>query len=180
MHDDAKVASDTSKQGPWKRVWHKSRGWTLCRSGGQGDDVYHAVGPTFLWQESSQHNKYIYICYTRCSKDVMAAFIPNNSVNHIIDTAGMLIEGYKVSRLINKSLVIWPWAGVAQWLALSPHSKRFWVRTCRPSGNFLCRVCIFSLYLHEVPPGASVSSHSPKTCRLGQLAMGVNGCLSLC
>jgi len=38
-------------------------------------------------------------------------------------------------------------------------------------GHCLCGACTFSLCLREFPPGAPVSSHSPKMCGLGWLAM---------
>jgi len=63
------------------------------------------------------------------------------------------------------------WGGtVAQWLALLPHSAR---DPCSipASGHCLCGVCTFSPCLHGFPPGALVSSHSPKMCGLGGLAM---------
>ncbi|XP_056147070.1 surfeit locus protein 2 isoform X2 [Lampris incognitus] len=59
---------------------------------------------------------------------------------------------------------------VAQWLARSPHSKKvlglspglvqpWWVILGHP----VCGVCMFSPCLRGFPPGAPVSSHSPKT-----------------
>ena len=38
-------------------------------------------------------------------------------------------------------------------------------------GHCLCRVCTFSPCLHGFPPGAPVSSHRPKMCGLGGLAV---------
>uniref|UniRef100_A0A8C4RSA4 Ig-like domain-containing protein n=1 Tax=Erpetoichthys calabaricus TaxID=27687 RepID=A0A8C4RSA4_ERPCA len=38
-------------------------------------------------------------------------------------------------------------------------------------GSSLRGVCMFSLCLRGFPPGTPVSSHSPKTCRLGGLAI---------
>ena len=38
---------------------------------------------------------------------------------------------------------------------------RFWVKAC------LCGVCMFSLCLRGFSLGSPVSSHSPKTCKLG-------------
>ncbi|KAF7657094.1 hypothetical protein LDENG_00032070, partial [Lucifuga dentata] len=49
---------------------------------------------------------------------------------------------------------------VAQWLALSPHSKT--VLGLSLTRSFLCRVCMFSLCLPGFPPGAPASSHLQK------------------
>ena len=49
---------------------------------------------------------------------------------------------------------------------------------------FLCRVCMFPLCLRGFSPGMPTSSHSPKTCKLGdtlighsKLPVGMDGCL---
>ena len=55
---------------------------------------------------------------------------------------------------------------VAQWLALLLHSSRD-LGSIPGSGHCLCRVCTFSSCLRGFPPGAPVSSHSPKMCGLG-------------
>jgi len=59
---------------------------------------------------------------------------------------------------------------VAQWLALLPHSGRD-LGSIPGLGHCLCGVCIFSPCVCEFPPDAPVSSHSPKMCGLGGLAM---------
>ena len=59
---------------------------------------------------------------------------------------------------------------VAQWLALLLHSTRD-PGSIPGLGHCLCGVCTFSPCLRGFPPGAPVSSHSPKMCRLGGLAM---------
>ena len=38
-------------------------------------------------------------------------------------------------------------------------------------GHYMCGICTFSLCLRGFPPGAPVSSHTPKMCGLGGLAM---------
>ena len=50
---------------------------------------------------------------------------------------------------------------VAQWLALLPHSVRD-PGSIPSLGHCLCGVCRFSPCLRGFPPGAPVSSHSPK------------------
>jgi len=50
---------------------------------------------------------------------------------------------------------------VAQWLALLPHSTRD-PGLIPGLGHCLCGVCPFTPCLHGFPPGAPVSSHSPK------------------
>ena len=63
------------------------------------------------------------------------------------------------------------WGGtVAQWLAPLPHSARGHGFNS-DLGQRLCGVCIFFLCLHGFPLSAPVSSHSPKMCGLGGLAM---------
>ena len=75
---------------------------------------------------------------------------------------------------------------MAQLLALSLHRVRIRVRT------FLCRVCMFSPCPCRFTPGPPlVSSHSPKTCKLGvgllvtlncpceRVNVSVNGCSPL-
>jgi len=57
---------------------------------------------------------------------------------------------------------------VAQWLALLLHSSRVPV-SIPGSGHCLCRVCTFSLCLRGFPPGAPVSSHSPKNVRVRRI-----------
>jgi len=59
---------------------------------------------------------------------------------------------------------------VAQWLALLPHSARD-PGSIPGLGHCLYRVCTFSPCLRGFPPGAPVSSRSPKMCGLGELAM---------
>ena len=59
---------------------------------------------------------------------------------------------------------------MAQWLALLPHSARD-PGSIPAQGHCLCGVCTLSPCLHGFPPGAPVSSHSPKVCGLGGLAM---------
>lgn len=54
---------------------------------------------------------------------------------------------------------------MVQWLSRSPHlARRFQVQTLHPRETFLWRVYMFSL---KVP--ARISSHCPKTNRLGQV-----------
>ena len=55
---------------------------------------------------------------------------------------------------------------VAQWFALLLHSSRD-LGSIPGSGHCLCGVCTFSSCLRGFPPGAPVSSHSPKMCGLG-------------
>jgi len=55
---------------------------------------------------------------------------------------------------------------VAQWIALLPHSARD-LGPIPGLGHCLCGVCTFSPCLCGFPPGAPVSSHTPKMCRLG-------------
>ncbi len=44
-----------------------------------------------------------------------------------------------------------------------------WFEPRQGQEGFLCGVCMFSLCLRGFTPGALVSSHSTKTCRLGEL-----------
>jgi len=53
-----------------------------------------------------------------------------------------------------------------QWLALLSHSARD-LGSIPGLGLCLCGVFMFSLCLPGLPPGAPVSIHSPKVCRLG-------------
>lgn len=53
--------------------------------------------------------------------------------------------------------IFWP-----DWLALLPHSKK--ILSSNSTG-----LCMFSLCLYGFPPGALVSHHSLKTCKLGKL-----------
>jgi len=55
---------------------------------------------------------------------------------------------------------------VAQWLALLLHSSRD-LGSIPGLGHCQCGVCTFSSCLRGFPPGAPVSSHSPKMCGLG-------------
>ena len=54
---------------------------------------------------------------------------------------------------------------VAQWLALLLHSSRD-LGSIPGLGHCLCGVCTFSPCLRGFPPGAPVSSHSPKDVRV--------------
>jgi len=58
----------------------------------------------------------------------------------------------------------------AQWLTLLPHNTRD-LGSIPGFGHCLCGVCTFSLCLNGFPPGAPLSSHSPKNVQLGELAM---------
>ena len=57
---------------------------------------------------------------------------------------------------------------MAVWLALAPHSAKD-LGSIPALGDCLCGVCTFSPCLRGFPPGAPVSSHSPKMCELGGL-----------
>ena len=67
--------------------------------------------------------------------------------------------------------------------ALLLHSKKDLASTPRAGRAFLCGVCMFSSCLRGFSPGTPASSHSPKTCMIGdsKLPVGVNvrvsGCL---
>ena len=75
---------------------------------------------------------------------------------------------YSAKILILSCLCCQNFYGVARWCSgwhCHLIARRSWVRI--QVGTFLCGVCMFSLYPRGFTLGTSVSSHSPKTYRLG-------------
>ena len=64
---------------------------------------------------------------------------------------------------------------MVQWLTLLPHSKK--VPGLIPGSGPLCAVCMFCLCLCGFSLVTPVSSHSPKTCKLGVVELFTLNCL---
>ena len=97
--------------------------------------------------------------------DSLSFFSSSDTPAQILNVAVPSTVVNQCSRVNNSSS-----STVAQWLALLPHSARD-PGSIPASGHCLSGVCTFSSCLHGFPSVAPVSSHSPKMCRLGGLAV---------